>query len=75
MVQDVAQRMNLRRIDDDHRHGKVLTCRRIIYDNNYGVDCSAVEKLLSQTSLAPNTVCGVNPVQFRRALNARVMAY
>jgi hypothetical protein len=44
------------RVDSDHRRGKVLACRSLIYDENKNVDCSAIEKLLKKTSLVPSMV-------------------
>src|SRR5262245_2348351 len=43
-------------VDDNHRCGKVQACRDLIYGTNYCIDGSAVEKLLQETSLIPNTV-------------------
>ena len=60
MAQDMAQRVSMSRVDNDHRRGKVLACRDLIYDKNYSVDCSAVEKLLQKTSLVPSMVRDVN---------------
>jgi hypothetical protein len=71
MVQDTAQRVVLSRVDSNHRRGKVMACRDLIYDKNYQVDGSAIEKLLQKTSLVPNMVRDVVLCsEFRRALNA-----
>lgn len=57
MARDRTQRVTLARIDDNQRRSKVSGARRIIYEENLQVNCSAVENLLKETSLVPTTVC------------------
>lgn len=56
MPQDMAQRVSLARVDDQHRRVVVSLAREIIYHKNFAVNSSAVEKLLKPESLVPTTV-------------------
>jgi hypothetical protein len=47
-------------IDNNLCCGKVLASRSLIYDKNYQVDGTAINKLLQEMSLVPNTVCSIN---------------
>jgi hypothetical protein len=53
----MTQRVTKARIDDIQRRSKVTTARKVIYEDNRAVNCTAVEDILKDTSLVPNTVC------------------
>jgi hypothetical protein len=55
-VLDMAQRKSLARIDDVRRRDRVEAAREVIYTNNSAVDGVAVQNLLKEDSLVPNTV-------------------
>ena len=56
MVRDMTQRRTLARVDDNHRRGKVLAARRVIYEKNYQVNSAAVEAILQKESWVPTVV-------------------
>src|SRR5262249_23705490 len=60
MTQDMTQRVGLSRVDDNHRRGKVMACRSLIYDESYRVDGKAIDNLLGETSLVPKMVGCIN---------------
>jgi hypothetical protein len=59
MPQDRQYRLSLKRSDDLQRRGKIQSARSLIYEKNYQVNSSAVEKLLKPESLVPTSVCSV----------------
>lgn len=56
MVRDRQQRSTLQRLDDQGRQYKIEKARHLIYERNYAVDSSAVNKLLKAESLVPTSV-------------------
>jgi hypothetical protein len=64
MRRDRAQRIRIARVDDRARQSKVLAARRIIYEENYAVDCVAVQNLLRNKSLVPTVVRLYIPLLF-----------
>jgi hypothetical protein len=54
---DMVQREKLARIDDANRRRRVTAARRIIYEENYAINSTAVEALLRDDSLVPTAVC------------------
>jgi hypothetical protein len=52
----MTQRETLARVDDANRRGRVAAARKSIYEKNYAVNSSAVEKLLKVDSLVPTAV-------------------
>jgi len=56
MARDRQQRSTLKRSDNIHRQAKVNSARKLIYEQNYTVGSTAVEKLLKDESLVPTSV-------------------
>jgi hypothetical protein len=59
MHRDMMQHETLARVDDINHCSHVAVARESIYEKNYAVDSTAVEKLLKKDSLVPTTVCYV----------------
>jgi len=57
MADDMQNRVILARVDDHNRRHLVSAARKLIYQENHQVNSSAVERLLKEKSLVPNTVC------------------
>ena len=72
MARDMAQRATKSRVDDNLHCGKVLASRSLIYNKNYRVDGTAINKLLQEMSLVPNTVRSIN-VYSKTTLNAVIL--
>jgi hypothetical protein len=53
---DMTQRETLARVDDMNRRGRVAAARKSIYEKNYAVNSTAVERLLHEDSLVPTAV-------------------
>lgn len=53
---DMTQRILLARVDTSERRKAVSKSRKHIYEGNYAVNSSPVEKLLKAESLVPTTV-------------------
>lgn len=53
---DMARRLTASRVDNLMRRSKVSSARRLIYEKNMQINCSAVENLLRDTSLVPTSV-------------------
>jgi hypothetical protein len=56
MASDMMQRVTMARVDDNQRRSRVYAARRLIYEKNRQVNCTAVEELLSEMSLVPTIV-------------------
>jgi hypothetical protein len=56
MAKDMQDRVALARLDNPDRQNSVSAARKLIYDENHWVGSAAVERLLKETSLLPNTV-------------------
>jgi hypothetical protein len=56
MARDMTQRVTMARVDDNQRRSRVSGARRLIYEKNLRVNCTAVEELLQETSLVPTAV-------------------
>jgi hypothetical protein len=56
MALDRKQQMMMVWVDNNQHRSKVSAAKRLIYEDNLQVDCAAVEKLLKDMSLVPNTV-------------------
>src|ERR1700721_1245661 len=56
MPQDMSERTSLARHDGINHWIKIQSARRLIYEKNYAVDSSAVERLLKEHSLVPTSV-------------------
>jgi hypothetical protein len=56
MACDITQRVTMARVDDKSRQNKVYAARRLIYEKQYRINGTAIEKLLKDESLVPNTV-------------------
>lgn len=56
MRRDMAQRETLARVDDQSRQTRVAAARQAIYEKNYSVNSTAVNKLLQKDSLVPTAV-------------------
>jgi hypothetical protein len=54
------EQKTLARVDDQARMWKVNTARDIIYNRNFAVDTTAVEKMLKPESLVPTAVSTVS---------------
>jgi hypothetical protein len=56
MALDKKQRVTMARVDNNRRRSQVSSARRVIYEKNYLVDGSAVDKMLKEMSLVPTAV-------------------
>jgi hypothetical protein len=57
MPDDMTQRENCARVDDENRRNLIKEAREHIYEKNNGINSKGVENLLQETSLVPTTVC------------------
>jgi|SRR5882762_1498976 hypothetical protein len=56
MARDRQQRLTLARVDDETKRFVIANSRRLIYERNYAVDSSALERILKDQSLVPTSV-------------------
>lgn len=54
---DMLQRRVLSRHDNPQRRAKIMSARRLIYEDQLAVDTPRVEALLKPESLVPTIVC------------------
>lgn len=64
--EDIQQRIDTARVDDQSRQKKISKARKLIYgkfggkkNTNYGVNSAAVERLLKEQSLVPTEACSL----------------
>ena len=56
LPKDRQQRVQFLRVDNLQRRNKISSARRIIYEENYHVNSTAVERILKEESLVPTSV-------------------
>jgi hypothetical protein len=56
MVRDRQQRSTLERIDDHIKRFTIANARKLIYEKNYAVDSSVLDKILKDQSWVPTSV-------------------